>query len=126
MARNIYLSYKSFQVKVQSFIVTFIKIHVCNMYTIYSLHVYLTYLFDCNVVCRICQKICASQNWTRCCKSPAGISNIILFQNPMCLSVSVILDVYKFTFMALKLQICSCKCEVFNCIRTEFMLSTAI
>lgn len=36
---NFYLFYESFQVKVQSFIVNFIY-----MYTIYSLHVCLTYL----------------------------------------------------------------------------------
>lgn len=43
---SIHLFYESFQVKVQSFIVKFIYIHVhiCNMYTIYSLHVCLTYL----------------------------------------------------------------------------------
>lgn len=41
---NIYLSYESFQVKLQSFIVTFINIHVCNMYTIYSMYIWFIWL----------------------------------------------------------------------------------
>lgn len=41
---NIYLSYESFQVKLQSFIATFINIHVCNMFTIYSMYIWFIWL----------------------------------------------------------------------------------
>lgn len=53
-----------------------IHLHTCscmqNMYTISSKHICFTYLVVIDIVCRICKKICASQNWTWCCKSPTG------------------------------------------------------